>query len=81
MLGLFENKGPELVLVDQIAGGTIEIIAPPFTEWARNPGAISDKEPLGPAGQQGKGAVADTCDRKPLRRLPEVNRRPALRRY
>ena len=81
MLGFVEDKGPELILVDQIAGGTIEIIAPPFAERAGNPGAISDKEPPGPAGQQGKGAVADTCDRKPLRRLPEVNRRPALRRY
>ena len=80
MRSLVEDKGPEFILVDQIAGGAIEIIASPFAEQAGNPGAISDKEPPGPAGQQGKGTVADTRDRKPIRRPPEVNRRPSLRR-
>mgnify|MGYP006889046897 CR=1 FL=1 len=81
MLGFVEDKGPKLILADQIAGGTIEIIAPPFAEREGNPGSISDKEPPGPTGQQGKGAVADTRYRKPLCRSSEVNRRPALRRY
>ena len=51
----------------------------PVTRHPQNPltGIIAEI-PTEP--QQGKGTVADTRDRKPIRRPPEVNRRTSLRR-